>query len=469
MMSEQAKIPPQALDLEQAILGAVMIEKESLDEVIGVLSPDDFYKESHRIIYEAILDLDRDEKQIDILTVTESLEKTKKLTKAGGSLYITQLTGKVATAQHIQEHVLIVKEKSLQRQLIAFGNNLIRSSYDPEDIEDLIILANHDFEEIIKALYGATGVISFKNLLKDSLEEAEQRQKLAAKGEQTGINTPLVDLTKLTGGFQPGELIIFAGRPSMGKSSFALAACKKAAQEKKHVLFFSLEMKSVRLTDRILIGETDMEPEDFKTGKIGEGDWVQLEKGRGNLQDLGIYIFDSPLINIDYIRAKSRVMSKKRQCDMIIIDYLGLIDSKDNKNKIREQEVAEISRRTKLLAMELDIPVILLSQLNRSCELRSDKRPQLSDLRESGAIEQDADIVAFLYRPEYYGLNDDQGYKVKGIGEVIIAKNRNGRTGSIKFKHNKAMTNIYDMPRPGEEDKEPIDSLDFKTRQFNDP
>lgn len=463
-MIESAKIPPQALDLEQAVLGAIMLERESLDEVIGSISLEDFYKDAHQIIYKMILQLDRDNEPIDILTVTEALNKAKNLEEVGGPLYITQLTSKVATAQHIQGHARIIKEKSVQRQLIKFGNDLIKSAYE-EDVEDLITSTNHNLDEITKSLYGTTGGTLFQDFLNKSIQEAEHRKVLAKEGGVSGIKTPLTDLNKVTGGFQPGELIIFGGRPSMGKSSFALAAAKKAAQEGNHVLFFSLEARGARLADKFLLGESNLDPEDFKNGKLNQEDWVKLEKAFRCLQDFGIHIFDSSLINIEYIRARSRVMKKKGQCNLIIIDYLQLIDGK-SKDGNREREIAEVSRRAKLLAMELDIPIILLSQLNRSCELRGDKRPHLSDLRESGAIEQDADLVAFLYRPEYYGLRDEQGNNLKGIGELIVAKNRNGRMGTIQFKYNESMTQIYDMPRPGE--IEPVDNRDFKNRQFSD-
>lgn len=467
-MNDQENISPQALDLEKAVLGALMIEKNILDEIIGIITPEDFYNEAHQDVYRTILELDRKDEPIDLLTVSESLNKSSKLKDIGGPAYITQLISGVATADHITGHARIIKEKSLQRKLIKLGNNLIKDGDDPEDIKDLISFASNHLEEITESLYSSTRGSSFGDFLNQSLKEAEQRQVLANKGQSSGIRTPLADLTKATNGFQPGELIILAGRPSMGKSAFAVAATKTAAKAGKNVLLFSLEMKGTRLTDRILIGEADINPDDFKIGKLSDEDWQKLEKALEQLQEYGIHIFDSPLINIDYIRARGRVMSKKGKCDMIIIDYLGLIDSKPDSKKIREQEVAEISRRAKLMAMELNIPVILLSQLNRSCELRSDKRPHLSDLRESGAIEQDADLVAFLFRPAYYGFNRNQeGESLEGVGELIVAKNRNGRSGTIMFKHNESLTRIFDMPRPGG-DKEPICDEDYKTRQLND-
>lgn len=463
-MEHEAKIPPQAPDLEKAVLGAVMIEKDILNEITGIIAPEDFYRESHQIIFSAILDLDRNNKPIDILTVTESLRSAGKLEEVEGPAYIAQLASKVATGAHITGHARIIKDKSIQRKFIEFGNDLNKLAYDPDDIEDLIILANNNLEEITESLYKTEG-ISLQDSIDDFMKEAEQRQKLAAKGECIGINTPLADLTNITGGFQRGELIVLAGRPSMGKTALALAAAKKAAQEGNYVLLFSLEMKAIRLTDRLMTGESEVDPNDIKKGKLSEQDWERLENARGILRDKRIRIYDDPIMNVEYIRARSRIMKKKGQCDMIIIDYLGLIDSKVNKNQLREQVVADISRRSKSLAGELNVPVILVSQLNRGVESRQNKRPLLSDLRESGAIEQDADLVGLIFRPEYYEILEyDDHTSTKNTGELNIAKNRNGKTKTIMFKHNESMTQIYDMPRPG--DQEPVHEVDFKTRQF---
>jgi replicative DNA helicase len=459
------KIPPQAVDFEESVLGAVMIEKDILNEITGSIAPEDFYLEIHQIIFSAILDLDRNNKPIDILTVTESLRNAGKLNEVEGPAYIAHLSGKVATGEHIAGHARIIKQKSIQRKFIEFGNDLVKKAYT-NNIEDLIVLTNDKLEEITESLYKTEG-IELKDSIDDFMKEAQQRQELYKRGEFIGICTPLVELTRLTGGFQRGELIVLAGRPSMGKTALALAAAKKAAQEGNYVLLFSLEMKAIRLSGRLMTGESEVDPNDVKRGKISEQDWQRLENASGILQDKRIRIYDDPLMNIEYIRARSRVMSKKRQCDMIIIDYLGMIYSKPEKNQLREQVVADISRRSKSLAGELDVPVILVSQLNRSCELRSDKRPHLSDLRESGAIEQDADLVGLIFRPEYYEILEyADNISTKNTGELNIAKNRNGETKTIKFKYNESMTQIYDMPRPGE--IEPVDNKDFKTSQYAD-
>jgi len=466
MRNSKEQPQPQALDLEEAVLGAIMIEQNILNKVIGIVEPDDFYKDIHQIIFSAILDLDQAGKPIDILTVSNALETTGNLKEVGGPAHIAELSSKTSTAAHIVGHALIVKEKSVQRKYINLANDLIKSAYDSDDIANLISLVNDRQDEITESLFQSDG-ISYQDAMKESLREAEQRQKLSQKGEYSGITTPLVVLNQITNGFQKGELVVLAGRPSMGKTALALAIAKKAALAGERVLLFSLEMKGVRLTDRALIGESGVDPDNFKSGKLSEQDWNELEKAQERLSTAGIYLYDTSGINLDFIRSRSRIMKKKDRCGMVIIDYLGLIDSKHNKNMNREQEVAEISKRSKALAMELDIPVILLSQLNRSCELRADKRPNLSDLRESGAIEQDADLVGLIFRAEHYEIFEyDDGVSTKNIGELNIAKNRNGKTKTIKFKYNKSMTQIYDMEPPGI--VIPQEEISFKDRQFSD-
>lgn len=450
-MNEIAKIPPQAIELEEAILGALMLERDAIDEVINILSPECFYKEAHQEIYKAILRLSQDNKAIDILTVSEFLRSAGKLEEIGGPFYVTQLTGKIATATNIIDHALIIKQKSIQRDLINYASDLIKTSYQDQDIEDVLLKATDKLEKITEFAYGENENGSFRDLLNESLRQYEERERLAKIGKVYGIRTPLADLTRLTNGWQSGDLIIIAGRPSMGKTAFALAAAKMAAKEDKHVCIYSLEMKGVRLTDRILCGEAEIDPEKYRKGELSPDEWAKIEQSLNKLETLKIHINDNSLINPEYIKARCRIMRKKGKCDLVIIDYLGLIDPGKSKDRNREQEVAEVSRKFKLLAMDLNIPVILISQLNRSCEARTDKRPHLSDLRESGAIEQDADFVGFLYRPEYYGFDeDDRNNSLKGMGEFIISKQRNGRIGTIEFRYNQSMTRIYDLPRQNE-------------------
>ncbi len=474
-MNEIEKMPPQAIELEEAILGAIMLEKDAIDEVINLISPECFYKEAHQEIYKAILKLSQDNKAIDILTVTEFLKRIGKLEEIGGPYYITQLTSKVATATNIIDHALIIKEKAIQRELIHYANELIKTCYQDTDIEGMLIQANDRIEKITEFAYGQGESKSFRDLIAESLKQYEERERLAKIGKVSGIRTPLADLTRLTNGWQNGDLVIIAGRPSMGKTAFALAAAKMAVKEDKHVCIYSVEMKGVRLTDRILCGETDIDPDKYRKGGLSSNDWTKIEKSLNRLEKFKIHINDNSLINPEYVKARSRIMKKKGKCDLIIIDYLGLIDPGRFKDRNREQEVAEISRKFKILAMDLNIPVILISQLNRSCEARTDKRPHLSDLRESGALEQDADFVGFLYRPEYYGFTeDDQNNSLKGLGELIISKQRNGRVGTIEFKYNESMTRIYDLSREGE--AEPIQGVadlfesaeDVKSKQYKD-
>jgi len=450
-MTEYGKIPPQAVDLEEAVLGALLIEPGILDEISGILSMGDFYKANHQTIFHAIHEMSRDNQAIDILTVTEHLSKKNNLEEVGGPLFITKLSSKVATAGHVQYHAQILKQKSIQRQMIGYATEILRHGYDTEDPDDLLQSAQRDLEKLMDAAYGSVTTRSFKDILNGTIKNAETRETLNRSGQVPGIKTPIADLTRLTQGWQPGSLTILAGRPSMGKTAIALATTKTAAKSGKQIVFFSLEMTAEQLCDRILLGETeDLDPERYASGRMREEDWKNLESGYQKLENLGIHIQVGSTINADFIRSRSRILRKRNECDLVVIDYLQLIDG-SSRSQNREQEIAKISRQMKNLATELNIPVILLSQLNRMSETRRDKRPQLSDLRESGAIEQDADLVGLLYRPEYYGfISDDQDRSLQGIGQLLVEKNRHGRTGTIYFKYNPSLTRIYDVPKAGQ-------------------
>ena len=436
-------IPPQAIDMEEAVLGAVMNEPDSLDEIQDHITPECFYKEAHQIIYSAICELQAANKQIDILTVTQQLRDTGKLEDVGGPLYITQLSSKVSTALHITDHSGIVHQKFIQRELIRYASEISKQSYDDlADPEDMISAANKELEKIMEFAYGKKPIAMFGELLDQSVSEYEERVKDYSENKVYGIPTPLADLTKITGSWQKGALYVIAGRPSMGKTAFALECAKRAAKHNFAVAIFSLEMPGVRLADRYICGEADIDPEEYRSGRFDY--FEKIEKAISELEKLGIYIDDNSQITIPYIRSKARLLKKKKRCDMVVIDYLQLIDAPQTRNQNRENIVSDMSRKCKLMAMELDVPVLLLSQLNRACEQRSDKRPQLSDLRESGSIEQDADFVGFLYRPEYYGFASDN-QSLKNTGELIVSKQRNGRTGTIEFQYNESLTQIYDI------------------------
>ncbi|MFO7972889.1 MAG: replicative DNA helicase [Desulfobacterales bacterium] len=447
-MEEINNIPPQAIELETAVIGSMLIEPSVIDDIGEYLTADVFYRHEHQLIYQAIIDLYGENKVIDSLTVSQKLEGTNKLKEAGGRLYITKMVSRASTAANIEEYAAILQQKAVERKLIRMGYELTRST-GGQDVADLLQKFNGRLEEITEFAYGKNTSLSFADLIEKSIEEYETREALDREGQTYGVKTPLADLTRLTNGWQQGDLIIIAGRPSMGKTAFSLAAAKSAAKDRKGVCMFSLEMQAIRLTDRILCGEAEIEPEDFRRGRLTKHERADLDNAAKNLRDMGITIDDNTAIRPDYIRARCRILKKKGKCDLVIIDYLQLMDGGRSKDQNREREIAEMSRKFKLMAMELDIPVMVISQLNRNCEMRNDKRPRLSDLRESGAIEMDADFVGFLYRPAYYKLKYEDD-SLQGLGELIISKQRNGRTGIIEFRHNESMTRIYDKEKPGE-------------------
>jgi len=455
-MDTIGKIAPQAIDMEEAVLGAIMIEKNAIDDVFPILKEKYLYKESHQHIFKAILKLHADSEPIDLLTVTESLRRADCLEEVGGPYYISQLTSKVASAANIEYHAQIILQKYLQRAFITYSTRIHQLSFDPNcDVDELMDHAGSELESIISEVFGNNSNQSYlPELLKQSLKEYDARTQLFKEGKVNGIPTPVNKLTHATNGWQNGDLIIVAGRPSMGKTAFVLACLNQAAKVNKKVAMFSLEMSGVRLTDRMLCGEADVMPERFRAGCLNSSELNDIEKAAGRLYNLGVYIDDNSGASMDYIKNRSRILHRKGECDLIIIDYLQLVETEKSKSKGREQEVAEMSRKAKLIAKELNVPVMLLAQLNRGLESRSDKRPMLSDLRESGSIEQDADVVILLYRAEYYGIISDDNGSTRGKGELNIAKQRNGRIGTIYFGYNESLTKIYDYMNPNDLSKD---------------
>lgn len=447
---EHGKLPPQALDVEEAVLGALMLEKDAFDEIYEHIDHRSFYKQGHQEIFKAIRAIYDRSEPIDIITVSTELSKANKLEDAGGPIYVTKLTSKVATAANIVFHAKILKQTALQRDLIRFGSEVVKRAYDMSaDVADTVEYSAGQFDKITEFIYGAGREYTFGELLQQSEKQLEEREKAMKDGKPTGVPTPIQKLSKLTGGWQDGDLIVVSGRPSMGKTAVALEFIKTAAKFGIPVNVYSLEMRGVTLVDRMLCGEADLDPERFRNGYVSPEEWERIEKAIAKLEKLGIHVDDEPMVTMEYIRAKSRIKKRKDECGMIVIDYLQLVDSPEERGRNREQEVAQMSRKAKLIAKELNVPVILLAQLNRSCEIRGgDKRPQLSDLRESGAIEQDADVVILLYRAERYGIEEMEinGNLVstQGLGEFILAKQRNGRTGTVEFGYNESLTRIYD-------------------------
>jgi replicative DNA helicase len=442
------KLPPQSLDLEEAVLGAVMIDKDACNTVIDILKPECFYSEAHRKIYEVILDLYKNMRPIDMLTVKDELSQRKALAEIGGPAYIAKLTTRVASSAHAEYHARIIVQKYIQRELIRISNEIQRKSYnDEEDVDDLL-------DESQNALFN----LSYGSVRREAqpidavIHEAIEQIKEASKREDklSGVPSGFVSLDRVTSGWQRSDLVIIAARPSMGKTAFVLSMARNIAVEHKYpVAFFSLEMSSVQLVNRIISAETEIDSHKIRTGQLTSDEWIRLENKIKNLEEAKIFIDDTPAISISALRAKARRLVAQHDVKIIIIDYLQLMtgNTNDKSQGNREQEVSAISRSLKALAKDLKVPIIALSQLNRSIETRSgSKRPQLSDLRESGAIEQDADLVIFIHRPEKYGLDEENGMPTKGLAQIIIAKHRNGAVTdvSLRFIESYAKFTDYD-------------------------
>ena len=451
---EKGKIPPQALDLEEVVLGAMMIDKKGVDEVIDILTPDAFYKEAHQHIFEAIFMLFENSEPVDLLTVSSQLKKNGKLDLIGGDFYLISLTQKVSSSAHIEFHARIILQKFIQRSLIKISNEIIEDAYDEaKDVFDLLDTAE-------AKLYDVT-----QGNLKRSSETAQELviqaknkiQEIANKEGLSGIPSGFDKLDKLTSGWQPSDLIIVAARPGMGKTALTLSMAKNiAVNQNIPVAFFSLEMASVQLITRLISSETELSSEKLRTGRLEKHEWEALNVKVKGLEKAPLYIDDTPSLSIFDLRAKARRLSSQYGIKLIVIDYLQLMTAgSSQKGGNREQEISMISRNLKALAKELNVPVIALSQLSRAVETRGgSKRPILSDLRESGAIEQDADIVSFIYRPEYYKIDewdDEERSPTEGQAEFIIAKHRNGGLDSIRLKftgHLGKFDNLDDFDTP---------------------
>jgi replicative DNA helicase len=430
------KIPPQAIDLEEATLGALMLEKDALTKVIDILHPQSFYKDSHRIIFSAIRKLFDRSEPIDILTVSNELKKSGELEIIGGPFYITQLTNRVASAANIEFHARIILQKHIQRELIRISSETIKDAFeDSSDVFQLLDKAEKNLFEISK------GNISRNYQDMGTMVSEAYRQIEAARMHGTGITgvqSGFTPLDRITSGWQKSDLIVLAARPGMGKTAFVLSLARNAAITfNRPVAFFSLEMSSVQLVQRMISSETGIPSDKLRKGTLDKSEWDKLVSQTGKLSQAPIFIDDTPSLSIFDLRSKCRRLKTTYNIELIVIDYLQLMRSDvDSKNGNREQEISNISRSLKAIAKELNVPIIALSQLSRQVETRGGtKRPQLSDLRESGAIEQDADMVLFIYRPEYYGMEfDEENNSTKGIAEIIIAKHRNGALDNVKLK-----------------------------------
>lgn len=437
--------PSHSLDIEQAVLGAILLEKDAFSIVSEMLDSSDFYSESNQVIYETIKELDKDRKPIDMLTIVDALNSKGKLDSIGGAIYIANLTDSIASSVHLNYHAGILKEKAVERKSIESLHKAIKSIQLGESIGDVLFSIGKNIEAHQEALIGKQSTLHISSSLRESVSNMYDRIKLYEDGKQSGVSTGLKTLNNKINGWQKSELIVIAGRPAMGKTAFLLHFTKVAALDNIAVALFSLEMSNVSLSNRLVLSECDVDVDRFKSGELTTSETNDIEQAAGKLWKLPIYVDDNPSVTMDYIRSKSRVLHRQGKCDMVLIDYLQLA-TESNKGLNREQAISQMSRTAKIIAKELNIPVILLSQLNRSVESREDKKPLLSDLRESGAIEQDADKVIFIYRPGYYGkkVDGDDGKPISNYGQLIIAKNRNGAVGIVGFTHNDSLTKIYD-------------------------
>jgi replicative DNA helicase len=440
VIPDYGKVPPQSIDMEEAVLGAIMLEKEAVITILDILRPDYFYKEANRKIFKAVFDLSTKEHPVDLFTVTEELRAQGELEIVGGPVYLATLTSKVVSAANVEYHARIVAQKYIQRELIRVSSEILGKAFDDSiDVTDLLDFSENELFMISEGNIKRE-VSPINAVIKEALKEIE----IAGEREDAlvGIPSGFTKLDRLTSGWKKTELIIVAARPSMGKTAFALSMARNMAIDHgKRVAIFSLEMSSIQLVNRLMVAETDIPMRNLINGNMDEEQWKQLDAGIKDLLQAPIFIDDTPAISTFELRAKCRRLASQNKLDIIIIDYLQLMTGPDNAGS-REQEVSTISRMLKSISKELNVPIIALSQLNRSVEIRGGfKRPVLSDLRESGAIEQDADMVVFIHRPEKFGIEqfDDQT-STRGIAEIILAKNRNGPVDDVRlrFVDNKA-------------------------------
>ncbi|MBC8320627.1 MAG: replicative DNA helicase [Bacteroidetes bacterium] len=451
-MAEHGKVQPQAIDLEEAVLGAMMLEKDAVSAVIDILSPAVFYKDSHKKIMGAIARLFTKSEPVDILTVTNELKSTGELEMVGGPYYITMLTSRIASSANVEYHARIILQKHIQRELIRISSEIIKNAFeDTTDVFDLLDKAERNLFAVSESNL-RRNFEDMPSLIKQAIIDIESARN--SPEHMRGVPSGYIDLDRITSGWQKSDLIILAARPSMGKTAFALNMARNVAVDfKKPIAFFSLEMSSVQLVTRLISSETELKSDKLKRGDLAGHEWQQLTDKVSNLVDAKMFIDDTPALSVFELRAKCRRLKQQHDIQMVFIDYLQLMSGGiDNKGN-REQEISQISRSLKALAKELDVPILALSQLSRAVETRPGqaKRPILSDLRESGAIEQDADLVLFIYRAEYYKIDVfEDGSPTQGVSEIIIAKHRNGAVGDLKLRFIADFARFDDYSKSGQ-------------------
>jgi len=436
------KIPPHDIEAEQAIIGSILMDKEAVNAAVETLKEEDFYREDNKVIYRAIMNLYEKGSPIDIITLKSELVSLGTFDQIGGLEYLSSLTEKVPTTANVDRYIKIVDEKSILRKLIGSANEIIKLGYDEgEEVTDIMDQAEKKIFDIMQNK-NQKGFSIIKDVLIETFAQIEELYN--NKQHITGVPSGFSDLDYKLAGLQKSDLILVAARPAMGKSAFALnIGAHAAVKAKTPVAIFNLEMSKEQMVSRMLCSESMVDSNKVRTGKLEDSDWIKITEGLAPLSEAPIYIDDTPGISIMEIRAKCRKMKLEKNIGLVIIDYLQLIQGSSKKSGTREQEISEISRSLKILAKEINVPVIALSQLSRAAEQRQDHRPMLSDLRESGAIEQDADIVMFLYRDDYYNPETEK----KDIAEVIIAKNRSGSTGTVELKWMGSYTKFVNIAR----------------------
>ncbi len=437
----RSKVPPQNLEAEQSVLGSILLKDNVFGNVLEVLRPEDFYSPAHKIIFDAMVSLFEKNEPHDIITLTNFLKDKNKLNDVGGAAYLASLTSIVPVTANIGSYATIIKHKSVLRRLIEVNTEIAGRCYEEQGEIDQLV---DDAEQAIFDIAGRKSGQNFtplKEIIPGAFEKVEQLYK--RKELITGVPTGYFDLDKMTAGLQPSDLIILAGRPSMGKTAFAMNIAQHAALvEKTGVAIFSLEMSKEQLTMRLLSSVGRIDSQRIRTGKLHDDDWPKLTRAVGMLTEAPLYIDDTPAISVLEMRSKIRRLASQYPVGMILVDYLQLMRGRSN-NENRTQEISDISRSLKALAKEHNVPVLALSQLNRGLESRTDKRPMMADLRESGAIEQDADIICFIYRDEVYNKSEDN--PDKGTAEIIIGKQRNGPTGVVKLTFLDEFTTFENM------------------------
>jgi|APTNR8051073442_1049403.scaffolds.fasta_scaffold01793_10 replicative DNA helicase len=444
------KVPPQSVPLEEAVLGAIMLDKEALPQVLDILQPESFYLDAHQLIYRAMQSLFERSKPIDLLTVMEQLKLQGELDAIGGAVYLAELTNKVASAANIEYHARILSQKHIQRELIRVSTKTIKDAF--EDTTDVFELLDESEQSLFSIAQKNMGrrIDSMSTLASQVLKQLEELKD--NKEGLTGVPTGFTEFDRLTSGLQRSDLFIVAARPGMGKTAWTLSLARNTAVTfKKAVAIFSLEMSSLQLAQRVISIDAEIQGQKMRNGRLEPHEMVQLVAAVERVADAPIFIDDTPGINIFELRAKCRRLKLQHDIQLVIIDYLQLMSGgSDNQKGNREQEVSAISRALKGMAKELQVPVIALSQLSRAVEVRGgNKRPQLSDLRESGSIEQDADMVAFIYRPEYYQiLEDEEGQSTKGVAEFIVAKNRHGAIKTVRLRFTDEFARFSDLDEP---------------------